>query len=415
MRILFLTQVLPYPLDAGPKIRAYYTLCHLARRHEVVLLSFCRESDTPQAVEQLRGICRSVYTVPIHRSTFGDVWHGARSLLSGEPFLISRDRSAAMQQAVRQTVRDAGPFDAIHADQLWMARYATLARSQARDPGEVRIVLDQHNAVFQIPSRMAQGEHNYLKRKLLGIEARKLAKYEVQTCGACDHVVFVSHQDQAALRLHGLPEAAPGRESVIPISVEPAHSEASLWKQGLQRVTFMGGLHWPPNAEGVQWFQGSVWNLVRAAVPEAIFTLIGHPPPSGLRLESGESLEVTGHLDDPNPYLNDTRVFVVPLRSGGGMRVKILDAWSRGLPVVSTTIGAEGLRAQHGENILLADHPQAFADAVTSLLQDHRLASSIGSAGRRTVETHYDWKRVYPLWDKVYGCGSSLSPLTHPT
>jgi glycosyltransferase involved in cell wall biosynthesis len=154
---------------------------------------------------------------------------------------------------------------------------------------------------------------------------------------------------------------------------------------------------------------------VRAAVPEAIFTLIGHPPPSGLRLESGESLEVTGHLDDPNPYLNDTRVFVVPLRSGGGMRVKILDAWSRGLPVVSTTIGAEGLRAQHGENILLADHPQAFADAVTSLLQDHRLASSIGSAGRRTVETHYDWKRVYPLWDKVYGCGSSLSPLTHPT
>jgi hypothetical protein len=203
MRILFLTQVLPYPLDAGPKIRAYYTLRHLACRHEVVLLSFRRESDTPRAVEKLRSICHAVHTVPIHRSTSRDVWHGVQSLLSGEPFLISRDRSAAMQQAVCQAVREEGPFDAIHADQLWMARYATLAKNQSRDPGQVRIVLDQHNAVFQIPSRMAQGERNYLKRKLLDLEAWKLAKYEIQTCGSCDHVVFVTYEDQASLRLHG--------------------------------------------------------------------------------------------------------------------------------------------------------------------------------------------------------------------
>jgi glycosyltransferase involved in cell wall biosynthesis len=320
-----------------------------------------------------------------------------------------------MQQAVCQTVREQGPVDAIHADQLWMARYATLAKNQSRDPGQVRIVLDQHNAVFQIPSRMAQGERNYLKRKLLDLEAWKLAKYEIQTCGSCDHVVFVSSEDQASLRLHGLPKATSDRESVIPISVEPVHSEAPPCNDGPQRVAFMGGLHWPPNAEGVQWFQKSVWNLIRVAVPGVTLTLIGHRPPSGVRLELGESVEVTGHLDDPDPFLKDTRVFVVPLRSGGGMRVKILDAWSRGLPVVSTTIGAEGLRARHGENILLADTADEFAKAVSALLQDRRLASAIGLEGRRTVETHYDWKRVYPLWDKVYECGSSLSPLTCPT
>jgi len=402
MRILFLTQVLPYPLDAGPKIRAYYTLRHLASQHEIVLLSFRRQADPPEAIAKLSEICRAVYAVPIRRSALGDAWHGFLSLLNGEPFLISRDRNIEMRQAVRWVVKEEGPFDAIHADQLWMAPYAAFARSQLPNPGQVRMILDQHNAVFQIPRRMAQGERNYLKREILKLESRKLAKYEIRTCAECDHVVFVSEQDQSALRQYGLPESIPSRQTVIPISVDTEHLRMPMAKDAPPRVTFMGGLHWPPNAEGVEWFTKQVWSLVRTSVPEAIFTLIGKLPP-GKSLKPRESIEVTGYLNDPDPYLKETRVFVVPLQSGGGMRVKILDAWSRSLPVVSTTIGAEGLRAHHGKNILLADTPEEFAKAVNSLLLDSRLAASIASEGRSTVETHYDWKRVYSLWDEVYG------------
>jgi glycosyltransferase involved in cell wall biosynthesis len=413
MRILFLTQVLPYPLDAGPKIRAYYTLRHLGGQHEVVLLSFRRDTDPPEAIEKLREICRAVYAVPIRRSALEDAWHGFRSLLSGEPFLISRDRNSEMRQAVRRIVEKKGPFDAIHADQLWMAPYAVLARRQMPNAAQVRMILDQHNAVFQIPKRMAQGERNYLKRGILKLESHKLAKYEIRACAKCDHVVFVSEQDQSALRRYGLPDSVAGRQTVIPISVDPAHSMLPVAKDAPPRVTFMGGLHWPPNAEGVEWFTSQVWSLVRASVPEAIFTLIGKFP-SAKSVKPMKSIDVTGYLNDPDPYLNETRVFVVPLQSGGGMRVKILDAWSRSLPVVSTTIGAEGLRAHHGKNLLLADTPDEFAKAIISLLLDSRLAASIASEGRNTVETYYDWKRVYPLWDKVYGCESSLLPHTRP-
>jgi glycosyltransferase involved in cell wall biosynthesis len=399
MRILFLSQVLPYPLDAGPKIRAYFTLRHLAGRHEIVLLSFARTSDTPEAVEHLSRFCRQVETVPMTRSVVREAWSGARSLVTGEPFLIARDRRARMLAAVEAAVAQHGPFDAVHADQLWMAPYAQHARRCSRNPASVRLILDQHNAVFQIPRRMALDEPNLLKRKFLGYESEKMARYEVQACGEFDHVVFVTPQDRAALRLHGLPEAPDSRESIIPISVEAPVIEER--RAGGRRVTFLGGLHWPPNADGVQWFIREIWPRVRASVSGGVFTVIGKLPAS-LDVPVDDSVQLLGYVDDPEPILAETTVFVVPLRSGGGMRVKILDAWSRAIPVVSTRIGAEGLELRNGENILLADDPERFASEVVRLLNDPEMAVKAGRQGRQTVESHYDWRREYAAWDRVY-------------
>ena len=400
MRILFLSQVLPFPLDAGPKIRAYFTLRHLAQRHEIVLLSFSRQSDTPEAVEHLRGFCSRVETVPITRSMVHEAWSGARSLVTGEPFLITRDRRSRMLAAVEAAIAQHGPFDAVHADQLWMAPYATHARRCSANPASVRLVLDQHNAVFQIPRRMALDEPNLLKRKFLGYESEKMARYEIQACGEFDHVVFVTPQDRAALRQRGLPEAPDSRESIIPISVEaPAVPER---RAGGRRVTFLGGLHWPPNADGVQWFIREIWPRVRGRVAGGVFTVIGKLPPIPLTVPGDDSVQLLGYVDDPEPILAETSVFVVPLRSGGGMRVKILDAWSRAIPVVSTRIGAEGLELRNGENILLADDPETFAQEVIRLLNDPEMAVLAGQQGRQTVESHYDWRREYTAWDRVY-------------
>lgn len=266
----------------------------------------------------------------------------------------------------------------------------------------MRLILDQHNAVFQIPRRMALDEPNLLKRKFLGYESEKMARYEVEACGQFDHVVFVTPQDRAALRLRGLPEAPETRESIIPISVETPEASARNGRGRTRRVTFLGGLHWPPNADGVQWFIREIWPSVRARVEGCVFTVIGKLP-EGFRFSAADaSVDLRGYVDDPEPLLADTSVFVVPLRSGGGMRVKILDAWSRAIPVVSTSVGAEGLELRNGENILLADDKETFAKEVVRLLSDPEIAGQAGEQGRMTVLSHYDWRREYAAWDRVY-------------
>jgi glycosyltransferase involved in cell wall biosynthesis len=168
------------------------------------------------------------------------------------------------------------------------------------------------------------------------------------------------------------------------------------------RVTFLGGLHWPPNSEGMSWFIEKVWSRVVREAPSVVLTVIGRGGEKIPGLQGAPQVEVTGYVDDPQRYLAETAVFVVPLLSGAGMRVKILDAWCWGLPIVSTTVGAEGLRATHDENILLADDGEAFATAVVNLIKNGRLATRLADNGRATVEAHYDWKTLYTAWDRIY-------------
>jgi glycosyltransferase involved in cell wall biosynthesis len=167
----------------------------------------------------------------------------------------------------------------------------------------------------------------------------------------------------------------------------------------------LGTMYWPPNAEGARWFAERVLPLLRRQSPEAVFTVIGKRPPGDLvRLAaaSGGAIELMGYIDDPRPLLEQTAVFVVPLLSGGGMRVKILDAWAWGLPVVSTSLGAEGIDARPGRDLVIADAPTAFADSVGALMADPRRRSDLGAAGRQAVEERYDARVVYRALDGVY-------------
>jgi polysaccharide biosynthesis protein PslH len=396
MRVLFLTQVLPLPLDAGPKIRAYYVLRYLIEAgHEVTLLTFVRREDPPEALQALIRLCHSVETVPMVRSRVRDAWSGVRSLTGTTPFLIIRDQNSEMRQAVTRISQNRS-FDIVHADQLWMAPYALTVKG-------ARSVLDQHNAVFQIPRRMASSEKNPLKKWLLQHEARKLAAYEGRICQHFDRVVWVSAADlQALTELSEGKNNCSDRSSVIPICIDP--SVIPTGKEGRRRfrVTFMGGMHWPPNAEGIAWFSDQVWPAVRARCPDAVLTVIGRQPPYLGANPDAENIETPGFVPDPDRYLSETAVFIVPLHSGGGMRVKILDAWCSSLPVVSTGIGAEVLCVQSSGNIILADEPREFADAVIELLHNQELARRLSENGRATIQTKYDWRQVYRSWDLIY-------------
>lgn len=396
MNILFLSQVLPYPLDAGPKMRSYYVLRHLSQKHKVTLLTFVRNTDRPEHVAHLAEFCHAVQTVPMQRSRVRDVKFLLQSLLTRQPFLIIRDELPAMTAALQQRVTGQ-PFDAIHADQLWMAQYALAAKIAS--PAS-KLVLDQHNAVYLIPQRLAESSSNPLKTRFLKRESTAMARYEIDACRRFDHVVWVTQEDYQAVS--SLPEArrdglAPS--TVIPICADPTQTAPVERAAVKKRITFLGGLHWPPNAEGVVWFARHVFPQIRAQVPDAVLTVIGKNPPPGLE---GAGIEVTGYVDSPRPYLSETAAFVVPLHAGGGMRVKILDAWSWGLPVVSTTIGAEGIEIRPEENILIGDTPADFAQAVVRVLNNPALAQRIEQGGRQTVIEKYNWRTIYPAWDEVY-------------
>ena len=396
MRILFLSQVLPYPLDAGPKMRSYFVLRHLTQKHEVTLLTFVRDTDQPQDIAHLAEFCHAVHTVPMHRTRLRDVKFLAQSLLTRQPFLIVRDQIPAMTDKIRQMITSE-LFDVVHADQLWMAQYALAARAVSTKP---KLILDQHNAVHLIPKRLTDGTSNPIKQIFLAREARSLAIYEPEVCHRFDDVVWVTEEDRRAVA------ALPGSNingqlpsTVIPICADPIQVKPVIRDSNKQRITFLGGLHWPPNAEGILWFAKQVFPQVKAEAPEAVLTVVGKSPPAGL---DGEGIEVTGYVTDLMPYLAETAVFIVPLHAGGGMRVKILDAWSWGLPIVSTTIGAEGIETQPEQNILIADTASAFVQAVIRVIREPALAQQLSQAGRQTIIDKYDWQKIYPAWDEVY-------------
>lgn len=404
MRILFLSQLIPYPADAGPKVRIFHVLQYLADAgHEITLVAFRRDGDTSEHIAEVGRQCKKVHTVLMRRSRARDVRHLAISILTGQPFLISRDSVQNMHRLV-QEVMASQSFDAIHADQLWMAQYALAANGRNRQSSRPKIVLDQHNAVYLIPERLASATSNPLIRAFLNLESRKLARYERDTCRKFDQIVWVTQEDRKALAATADGKLQTANDLVIPICIDPEEKQPIPRSKKAKRVTFLGGMHWPPNAAGVTWFAGEVWPRIVQAVPEALFTVIGKNPPSLLTSHDSvnDNLDVPGYVENLERYLSETAVFVIPLQAGGGMRVKILDAWAWGLPVVSTRIGAEGLNYVDGTNLLIADQPESFATAVVSLLRDPELALKLASAGRTTVEADYDWRNNYIAWDKIY-------------
>lgn len=402
MKILFLSQLLPYPLDAGPRLRSYYVLRSLAKQHTVTLVAFGRKQDTPSAQAHLAGLCAELRVVALRRGRLRDGQAFLRSRWNGLPFLIARDADAGMRGCLYQLAQEQ-PFDAVHADQLWMAPYALAFQAWAQQAGHPapRLVLDQHNAVFQIPARMAENRRGGL-RWLLRDEAKRMAAYEIETCLRFDRVVWVTNEDWQAVQGE-MDRAKAGilasKSRVIPICVAAPQEWIGQPAQG-NGALFVGGMHWPPNAEGVRWFAEQVWPGVRAQMETAEFVAVGRQPPSGLAVEQG--IVTPGYVMDVEPYWRAARLFVVPLLSGGGMRVKILDAWAHGLPVISTTIGAEGIEYRDGQDLWIADAPQAMAEKIVRLLKDGEEAERLGQAGRRRLEERYDWQVRYQEWDAVY-------------
>lgn len=403
MHILFLTQILPYPPDSGPKVKTWHVLKYLSQcGHEITLASFVRPEEEPY-VETIKGICSQVHVVPIKRSRLADLGYLLRSQFSGRPFLIERDDVHAMRSLVAK-ILESGNVDVIHADQLTMTQFAL--SDHIRNGKKAVLVFDAHNAVWTITERMMQNTAFYLRPPLV-LETRRIKRYEGMIVRDFDATLAVTEPDKLAL-LDALDQLGRDKEvhiSVIPIAVDTQQIRPVVPPENSLNILTMGTLYYPPNADGIRWFIQQVYPLVRQKLPDVHLTIVGKNPPRdflNLAADSQSGISTTGFVPQLDPYFAESAVTVVPVRAGGGMRVRILEAFARGAPVVTTTVGLEGIDAVSGQDVLVADCPEHFAGAVIELLQNKELRQRLSTNGRRLVEEKYDWQVVLGELDRVY-------------
>jgi polysaccharide biosynthesis protein PslH len=249
--------------------------------------------------------------------------------------------------------------------------------------------------------RMAETERQGPKKWLFERDWRLLRTYEGRICREFDRVIAVSEVDKAALA-----EVAGHRPDiyVMPIAVDTDEVAPVKRAPAAGRIVHVGTMFWPPNVDGILWFAREVLPRIQAQRPEVCFDIIGARPPEEVQrlAATNANIRVTGFVVDVNTYLEQAGVLIVPVRAGGGMRVKILNQLSQELPMVTTTIGCEGINVENGRQVLIADQPQDFADAVLRILEDPRLAESLGKSGRELIVEQYDYRKVCAQLDRIY-------------
>lgn len=411
MNILFLTQILPYPPDAGPKVKTWHVLRYLAKQgHKITLASFTRKEEE-KYLENVRALGVELFPVPIQRSRVRDAGYLVRSNLSGVPFLIERDNLSAMRSLVNRLLAERS-YDIIHTDQLTMTQFAPMGK-QAPGQRPARI-FDAHNATWSIMERMKTTARSVLK-PVLALEQQRIKRYEGRIVREFEHTLTVTDIDRRLL-LEAVEATRAGdghldideiacRITTIPIAVDTLQLQPTDRSTGSMNILTLGTLHYPPNADGIRWFINEVFPIVRRERPGTSLTIVGKNPPADfvhLAQNDPETIRVTGYVEELTPYFQNAALTVVPVRAGSGMRVRILEAFARAMPVVTTTVGLEGINAQPDRDVIVADTPEEFAAGVLQVLKDPDLQSRLADHGRRLAMEQYDWQPVLKRLDQIY-------------
>jgi sugar transferase (PEP-CTERM/EpsH1 system associated) len=390
MRILWLSAGLLLPLDKGGKLRSWHLLRHLAARHRVTYLGFADAGNSEQDLRGMRAACDDLHVVPrrdVAKGSLRFYVDAARYLADPLPYAVAKYRSPAYRERLESLLAEGG-VDAVVCDFLVPA--VNMPANTACPS-----VLFTHNVEAEIWRRHAETTAQPLRRRLLAAQWRRMLRFEGRTLARFDSVLAVSENDRDMFsRLYGTP---PQSVHVIPTGVDTEYfaPEAGVRPDPFHLV-FTGSMDWLPNEDAVLYFCTEILPRLRAAEPRVSLAIVGRSPTPAVRrlAEAGAGIEVTGRVEDVRPHVARAALSIVPLRIGGGTRLKIYESMAMGRAVVSTTVGAEGLPLRPGVEIALADDPAAFADEVLRLLRDEGARRSMEQAGLTLVRERYDWSAV---------------------
>ena len=409
-KILFLTSQLPYPPHQGGAIRTYNLIVNLAPRHEIHLLSFVNSPDDVERAAPLQQYCQTIQAVPVPRRS--SLKRLLTTLFSPLPDMALRLPSAEFRRKLAAFL-EGERFDVVQVESIEMAPYAmddagwdTDDRPFDSAQDRPLWVFDDYNAEYVLQQRAFETDVRHPRRWIGAlysfIQWQKLRRYEAAVCQRVDRVVAVSEADKEILQKLG-----PGMKvTVIPNGVDTrAYDPEQTYPLVLEphSIVFTGKMDFRPNIDAVLWFCHQVLPLIKTQVPDVHFYIVGQKPPPRLRpLAEDPAVTLTGYVDEVQPYIAGARVYVVPLRIGGGTRLKIMEAMALGKAIVSTSLGCEGYPVTSGRELVIADTPHDFARCVVELLGNARRRDKLGRAGRRFVEERYDWRAIVPRLERVY-------------
>jgi glycosyltransferase involved in cell wall biosynthesis len=391
------------PVDTGGKIRSYNILRFLAKDHRVTLLSYYggrRDHDYEAAIRAELPGAETIYTAALDSTALEQGLDYLFRFFRSAPYAVTKFTHPAVQKTLVSWLAD-GRFDVAVCD--FLSASLNFPRLLATPT-----VLFQHNVESSLWQRMAATEPNLVKKLSFIIESAKMTRYERASLARFHHVIAVSdHDRQQMLTMDPSCEIA-----VVPTGVDThKFTVAPASTTNPPRIVFTGSMDWEPNIDAVDYFCQQIWPRVLAEFPNAIFQIVGRNPHAKVQRLASDSVQVTGTVPSVEDFLRNATVVVVPLRIGGGTRLKIFEAMAMGKALVSTSIGAEGLEVQSGRDLLLADDASSFSDAILLLLRDASLRRKYEQAAVR-MASQFDWSRIVLQFADVLRKAIPFSPKT---
>jgi len=381
--ILFVSPEFPWPPLSGGKLRTLSLLRCLGARFRVHCVTFAEQQPRQEDQSNLRSYLAelTILRLQIHqRNTLRRYVRNIRRALRFVPPLVDRFAEPEHRQSMTDLLKKA---EWVWLEHLWLAPYVRFCPSATK-------ILDVHNVESAFYRQMRKASHSPVDRLGYYVFERAAERIEKRFLPCFDRVLAVSEEDRRALSRYRSAEDI----RIIPNAVQLKSFSTSSNTEP-PSLYFAGRLDYPPNRDAILWFHGQIWPLVRIRIPDLrCYVVGGGREQVGNEFAGDEHFELLGEVEKTETYLRPSAMAIVPVRTGGGTRFKILEAWAAGKAVVSTTKGAEGLAARHGENIWLADTAPEFADAILRLLSDVALRARLGERGWKTVEEHYSLERL---------------------
>ena len=410
MKLLWLNAGLLLPLDKGGKLRTWHLMRHLAQRHDITYVSFAEPDQREEDREGMREVCNSLETIPRtvpQKGTAAFYADAARHVINPLPYAVGKYRSEQYAARVRRHL-ESGQFDAMVAD--FLPPVVNLPRSM-----RIPSVLFTHNVEAEIWRRHAENATNPVSRALMTQQWKRMLRFEREALTRFDLVLAVSDVDRETFR-RLYPGALRRPVHVVQTGVDTAYFTPIPNAERRAHLVFTGSMDWLPNEDGMLYFVREILPHIRREEPGVTVSIIGRAPtPAVKRLAEDAAIEVTGRVDDVRPHVAAGDVYIVPLRIGGGTRLKIFEAMGMAKAVVSTTVGAEGLPVTSGRDIVIADEPARFAHEVVRLIRDVEARRQIEEAARRLVVERYDWAAVAQDFEDALTAASGEPALTRMT
>ena len=390
MKVLFLTYDLPYPLNSGGKIRAYYLIKYLSKKHKITLFSYYREEEQKKYLKEIKKYCQEIYLFKRRKPW---VWKNfAISFFKKLPFFSAVYYSRELEKKlIAKLVSE--KYDLVHFESFYPALYLPLVKKMG-----VRTIMGNENVEWQVYEKYASNQFFPLKW-LLKLEVWRMRRYEEQLWRLADVNIAPSRNDASQIE-----KIAKKECFIIPNGVDLESIKFFQKKIDLSTIIFIGTMIYQQNNDAVKYFLEEIYPKIKNKIPSLKFILVSWYKPEWLgKFLADKSIEFIQDKNMPAyEFFKKADVLVAPIRIGGGTRIKILEAMAAGVPVVSTRIGIEGIEAKPGEGVVVADNNADFIKKTVYLLRNKKNREKIGFAGRKLVEELYDWKRIVKKLSTIY-------------